>query len=424
MSKKRLVDWVQNLILTLLTVSALFLLTRLFLFHGNLPAQFQAALSPQPAPPEAVDLSSGLREMFPSVHIMVTSDSAYGRYGQLYVPEDDPLLQQIIPLFREALGSAGQMTGMTDSALRTALASPGIYLDLIGILPLEAVATWLGEESIFSWDLRAMALSASGEETAGLYLLDKAGSVFLCRTALPVSAVQALCERVSPNNSSFAYEEADYQTLDPYSILVAQAPELAAVEAAIPDGYSAYNLLTSLDFNAHTNSRYTETSSGVEVVEESPRTLRIGPDGTVGYFMSGDGPTLLAGQTGDALEAACRLANALTSGTGATPLYLRAVQEEEAGWKISFHYQIDGIPVFFTDEEDALTVTVSAGTVTSFRYRCRSYTLLEESGEAAALPLYPPAMAAAIAAHYPSGKLSIGYVDNGLGRITAQWLAN
>ena len=429
MTKKQLVNWLQNLALLLLTALALFLLTRFFLLQGGWPAQVQATLDPQSAPAARPSVSGHLTQRFTSVHLMVTGDSKYGRYGRLYVTGDDPQLQQLSGLFREALGSTSDTRPATDEELRAALAEPGIYLGLTTSLPLAAVAVWLEEDAPFDLYLHAMVLATGGDDTAALYLLDREGGVLRCATALPASAVRTLCQDAAPNGSQFLWElETDFSAsaLNPYTILVAQSPSPKDVTAELPGLYTAYNLLTALDFNAYTTSRYTETSSGIEVVEESPRTLRIGPDGTVVYTGTSAAPSLY--RTGgdsleDALQGACRLAEVLSTGTGATPLYFSGIQESEDGWHIRFRYQVDGIPVRFSDEGSALSVTVSEGVITAFTYRCRSYTPIEAE-DSSPQPLLPPVMAAAIAAGYSDPWLSIGYVDAGAGRLRAQWLGN
>ena len=198
---------------------------------------------------------------------------------------------------------------------------------------------------------------------------------------------------------------------------VAPPPDVTAER---PAGYSAYNLLTALDFNAHTLSRYTE-SSGAEVVEESPRTLRIGPNGNVSFISRGTiaSPLYRASGTGlgEVLAAGGRLASALAGGTGSSSLFLQSVEETETGRVLRFRYQVDGIPVYFSDGSDALTVTFQGASVTGFPYRCRAYTPSEEAPAA----LLPAGMAQAIAAAYPDSALSIGYEDDGSGYLTAQW---
>lgn len=416
MRNPRLRNLVQNTALVLLTVSALFLLARLPLLRS-------IRLS---APPLFTAESGGGAEddlpaaMFSSVNLMVTGDSEYGRCGRLCVSADSELLQEVVPLFQEALGSAASLGTADDVALREALNAPGLYLELTGgPLPLEAAAAWLGEEAPFQQDVRSMALTAEGEGGASLFLMDAAGTITRCATALPVSALRSSCEKVSPNGSYFAYETG-YITLAPYTVLTSQTAALPDISAERPAGYSAYNLLTALDFNAHTLSRYTE-SGGAEVVEESPRTLRIGPDGSVSFISRGTIASGLYRASGqglrEVLAAGWRLASALSGGTGSSPLFLRSAEEREGGWILRFRYQVDGVPVFFSDGGDALTVTFQDGAVTSFTYRCRFYAPAEEEPA----PMLPAGMAQAIAAAYPEAALSIGYEDDGSGCLAARW---
>lgn len=414
---KHLRNALQNLAILFLCVSALFLISRLPLFHTSWAVQVQSLLTPRPADGDPAQ-AGGPEDMFPAIHVMVTSDIAYGRYGQLHVSGEDPLLVQIIPLFQEALGSATELGAAADKTLRDALEEPGLYLDLTSQLPLEVAAAWLGEEAALERDVRSMALTCE-EEDAVLYLRSEAGEVFRYATALPASAVREVCAGLSPNGSTFAYET-NYAPLAPYTVLVAAAEDAPVVRGELPAAYSVYNLLTALDFNPHTVFRYTE-SSGAEVVEESPRTLRIGPNGNVSFISRGTiaSPLYRASGTGlgEVLAAGGRLASALAGGTGSSSLFLQSVEETETGRVLRFRYQVDGIPVYFSDGSDALTVTFQGASVTGFTYRCRAYTPSEEAPAA----LLPAGMAQAIAAAYPDSALSIGYEDDGSGYLTAQW---
>ena len=423
MGRKQLRNAAQNLAILALSISALFLLSRLPLFHTTWAVQVQNLLTARPAD-SGQTRTGGLAEMFPAVHVMVTRDMEYGRYGRLYVSREDPLLGQIAPLFQEALGSATELGAAADKTLRDALDTPGLYLDLTGQLPLEAAAAWLGEGTALDREVRSLALTCEEEGNAVLYLRSQEGDIFRYATALPVSAVEAVCADLPPNGSIFAYE-GNYATLAPYTVLVAEAEEMPVLRGELPAAYSAYNLLTALDFNAHTVFRYTE-SSGAEVVEESPRTLRISPDGLVSFTSRGEAASPLyrvsaPGERADvreALSAAWGLAAALTEGAGASPLCLRAAEEREDGWTILFRYQWEGVPVYFADEGYALSVTISSGAITAFSYRCRAYV-----PEEAVSSLLPSDMAQAIASLYPGAGLSLGYVDSGAGEMTAQWLA-
>lgn len=425
MNRKKAVGRLQNLVLILLTASALFLLTRTPLLGYSWGERFQSLLSAggqsigQPQEEDLADLLS-------SLHLVVTGDRTYGRFGQLYMSTDDPGFQQISPLFRDALGSADVVGATADLTLREALDSPCLYVDLTVELPLAVVAAWLGTESDLDRPVRAMALTTEDAGAAALYLISQDGSIFRCRTALPVSAVSDLADNFSPNSAAFAYES-NYATLAPYTVLVASLTEPVDLLAQVPAGYSTYSLLTALDFNAHTNSRYTE-SSGAEVVVESPRTLRLTSDGTVVY--AGDESVTAAlyqvpaaGQTPtvpEALNAARHLADALSEGTGGDGLYLTGLEQTEEGFLITFGYRCAGYPVFFSDGAGgaALSLTITGRTITAFRYHCRAY-LPQES----VTPLLPPAQAIAVASIYPEAQLAVGYEDTGSGTISAQWLA-
>ena len=410
---KKLVDRLQNVALVVLTLSAVFLLLSFFHLRGGWTARFQTLLAVRPAA-GGQEEASGVGELLAAPHIMVTSDSEYGRCGRLYTPAGDALLEKMLPLFGEALGSADQVGAAADQTLRAGLGKSSLYLDLTVELPLEVVAAWLGERTVFDRAVRAMALTTEGRDTAVLYLCGGEGEIFRYFTALPASAVEALTESVSPNGSLFAYET-NYAPLAPYTVLVREAEGLPQVRSELPASYSSYRLLTALDFNAHTNSRYAEPG-GTEVVMDGRRTLRIGPEGTVTYD-SGEEDAGGRGGALEALRAAGRLAAALTGGVDASPLYLRRLEEREDGYLVGFQYQVEGVPVRFPDEADALTVLVRGAGIAEFTCRCRTYVPEEEASV-----LLPPIMAAAIASLYPEGELSLGYVDSGSGRLHADWL--
>lgn len=418
MKNKRVINGLQNAALILLTVSALFLLLHTPMVQGGWALGSPAAsLAAQPPQEAAGELSA----MLGSVHIMVTADSEYGRFGQLCVGGEDTLIQQIIPLFREALGSAAELEAATQQQFQDALEGMAVYLDLTVQLPLTAVAACLGESAGSDRPVRAVALTAGGETAVSMYLLSEDGGLFRCATALPVSAVEAICAGVQPNGSSFAYET-NYTALEPYTLLAAQVSQPPELQADLPAGYTDYNLMTALDFNAHTKFWYTDRDGAV-VVEESPRTLRIGPDGMVRYSRAASSPAYRADgkelAVTEALRTAWSLATSLTNGTGGSELRLSGLEETEGGYAVVFRYQAEGIPVCFPDESDALTVTVGVGGVTDFTYRCRSYTPVEEAGA----PLLPPAMAAAMASLHPDSGLSLAYVDTGAARISPCWLS-
>lgn len=429
MSKKRAASSVQNLLLVLLTASALFLLSRTPLFSVGWRDRMQAIFTAGPqagGQAQAVDLGT----LVPSFHAVITDEAEYGRYGRLYVPVEDGLFLQLSPLLRDAMGSAGEGARVAEETLWDALDTPSVYLDLTVRLPAPAIAACLGAEG-GDPDLTARYLALTTEDAGGarLYLADGEGTVFRCETALPVSAIRELAEEFAPNSAGIAFESY-YATLSPYTVLVADFPAPPEVSGEVPPGCTLDNLLEALDFNTHIMSSYTDPA-GAEVVGETPRTLRFAPGGSVTY--TGDqtvvSPLYRVSAAGEeptareALQAAAALAGLLTESTGASPLSLQSLAPTASGWRAAFRCQAGGIPVLLSGggdlaEEEALSVTITGRTITAFSYRCRLYTPLENEAL-----FIPPIQAAALASVYPDADLSIGYLDNGAGTLSPQWLA-
>lgn len=142
---KRAVNRLQNLALVVLSLVAVGLLSQIPLLNGDWTNQVQAFLthSNDAAESEAVNLSSALS----AVHIVVTGDSEYGRYVQLYAPVDGPAVPAGGAPVSGGLGSATEVGATADKTLQEALGTPGIYMDLTIELPLGIAAAWLGEET-------------------------------------------------------------------------------------------------------------------------------------------------------------------------------------------------------------------------------------------------------------------------------------
>lgn len=422
MSNKRIVDFLQNLILVALMVSALYLLTRFPMMDGAVSGKMKEFLVGQDS---AVQHTVDIADAVSAVHLVVTDQYEYGRYACLNAASDGAEFQRLAPLFREAIGSAAAAESVSAEEFRTALERPGIYMDLRTALPLSAVSAWLGENDTDMGDgeVRAVGLVAT-EETAELYLVEADGDVFRCASALTSNAIRELTASFAPNDGRFAFESG-YETLSPYLILIQDNPGASVLQAALPSEYTAYNLLTALEFNAHTMSRYYE-SSGVEVVMQSPFTLRIGTDGSVNSSTDGEAPQGLyrlvsAGKiptVREALQSACTIAHVLREGTNAAELTLNSVERTDDGWIITFYYHVNGIRVYLGEDRDALRVVISGDMVTEFDFICRSYTPLEQNSE-----LLPPDMAVAIASMHRGAELTLAYVDNGAETLDAQWVA-
>ena len=420
MNKKVIVNFLQNLTLLTLTVTAMLLLMRFPMLEGVAGGRMRELLSaPESAVQHSVDLSGAVA----AVHLVVTDETEFGRYAKINAPTSGVEFQQLEPLLRGAIGSATDAREATHAEFQTAMETPGIYVDLATALPVSVVAAWLGEQFDSDDSVRALALTTA-RETAMLFFLREDGSLLRCECALTSSAVREVAATFQPNGGQFAYESG-FGTLAPYTVFVQTVDSVVKVDASIPAGYSAYNLLTALNFNAHTNSRYFE-SSGTEVVMQAPHFLWIGTDGSVHYSSDGEVTDPLyriacAGETPNAVEVlrgAYLLATALSSGTEAATLSLEQIEKTETGWTVTFGYCYNGVCVRLGNERAALRVVVTGDTITEFDYFCRAYTPTQEESV-----LLPPSMAVAIASVGNGGELTLAYVDNGGDVHGAHWFA-
>ena len=420
MNKKLIVNFLQNLALLTLTVTAMLLLMRFPMLEGVVSGRMRAILS---APESAVQHSVDLTGAVAAVHLVVTDETGFGRYAKINAPTAGMEFQKLEPLLRGAIGSATDSREATHAEFRTAMETPGIYVDLTTALPVSAVAAWLGEQFVGDDSVRALALTTA-RETAMLFFLREDGSLLRCECALTSSAVREVAAEFQPNGGQFAYES-EYTGLAPYTVFVQKVDSVVQLGGSIPAGYSAYNLLTALNLNAHTNSRYFE-SSGTEVVMQAPHFLWIGTDGSVHYSSDGevsDPPyrIICENESPDAVEVlrgVYLLATALSSGTAATPLSLEYMEKTDTGWIVTFGYRYDGVCVRQGDERAALRVVVTGDIITQLDYFCRAYTPAQEE-----VVLLPPAMAVAIASAHSGGELTLAYVDNGVNVHGAHWFA-
>ena len=104
-NRKDTIDHVQNFVLLLLSLSALILLFRLPLLSGSLGSQLQNLLTAAPVA-GTQQQAQDLTDLIPSVHLVATGDSEYGRYSHLYLSTGSAAFLEVSPLLREALGSS------------------------------------------------------------------------------------------------------------------------------------------------------------------------------------------------------------------------------------------------------------------------------------------------------------------------------
>lgn len=409
---------VQNLLITLLALSAAVLFTQTQLYNLNLTTSEAPSGPAQSAAPAA--------ELAAPVRTAVTGD--YGRCGGLTCTTGDPVFAD--PLGRrllEALGSARDYAPCSRGDFLRALRGPSLYYDFLEPLPLSVLAGLLGggEDVSPREDLSARRLLIVPQEGgAVLYLWDGGENCFRASTAVSADSLEQVIGRYELGDASFAMDGGGLEReLDPCSLLPAQPPALPAFTLGDPLAGGTDWLLSALGFNPRSRTRHTE-SSGTELIIDGDRTLRIRPDNTI-HYQSGNEPILRVKAAGDlptareaALGAGSLLGSLLAPVSGELQPWLQSLRRSGDVTALRFGYQLKGVPVRFQDGGFAAEITLTGSAVTALSLRFRQYNAAEEPSLLLPLP-----QALAVAAASPGKELSIGYVERG-GECRAYWLSD
>ena len=409
---------VQNLLITLLALSAAVLFTQTQLYNLNLTTSEAPSGPAQSAAPAA--------ELAAPVRTAVTGD--YGRCGGLTCTTGDPVFAD--PLGRrllEALGSARDYVPCSRGDFLRALRGPSLYYDFLEPLPLSVLAGLLGggEDVSPREDLSARRLLIVPQEGgAVLYLWDGGENCFRASTAVSSDSLEQVISRYELGDASFAMDGGGLEReLDPCSLLPAQPPELPSFTLGDPLAGGTDWLLSALGFNPRSRTRHTE-SSGTELIIDGDRTLRIRPDNTI-HYQSGNEPILRVKAAEDlptareaALGAGSLLSSLLAPVSGELQPWLQSLRRSGDVTALRFGYQLKGVPVRFQDGGFAAEITLTGSAVTALSLRFRQYNAAEEPSLLLPLP-----QALAVAAASPGKELSIGYVERG-GECRAYWLSD
>ena len=410
----------QNFGIILLSLSALFLffLTQaepLQLHWPTLSSLFSSAPADTPAPDE----NSYLQELDWPVTVVATD--AFGGRRYLAISSGDSRFTPVEGLLEEVLRAGLDRTAISYDEFARALGEESLFVDLPGEVPLCVLSARVGLASGDETPLRRLAISVQGEDA--VFYFFGADAYYSCGTVFGADTLRTVLEALNGSPCSFAADqsEAYFRALDPLTVCPAALPELPSLTAAVGTLSSA-ELLTQFGFNAHTTNRYTE-SSGTEVIVESPRSLRLSPDGLVSYQGSADFVSDLfsvssAGETptlNEAVSAACRAVSALLG--GGTQFYLAHADFSGKTRTIRFGYQMNGLPLVYSDGSAAAEVEIQGSTITRLSFHYRTYS----AADTASL-LLPLPQACAIAQENQGLTLALSYVDSGGSSIPVSWL--
>ena len=417
-------DLLQNITIVLLALSAAFLMIQSQFYNTGLSRLFHFS---DPVP--VVTNESAVRQPVLAAPVRVAVSGTYGRFGDLCATTDSSAFEPLGTLLREVLGSAGNPVTCSELDFLSALSEGiSIYYDFGTPLPLSVLAGLVGadmpREPLFA---RRLVVSNQGSSRVSLFLWDNDYTCLRCTTALTRSSLLDIIRKFEPGSATFAMDGTgnEYAAVSPLSLFpseeaMPQPPRLFMM-AGLPN---LNQVLTTLNFNPHTNLRYME-ANGTEVIVEGERTLRIRSDGTITY-QSGGKPVLsinnFSGNSPSPWEAAVGgsglLHDILGDSTGDAKFCLHSIQQDGPKTVLQFDYQVAGLPVHLSNNAPAAEITLSHDIITALTLRFRQYT---DSGQPSLL--LPLQQALAVAADSPGKELILGYVDAGEDVLEAQWLS-
>lgn len=376
--RRRLIEWGKNVLILLLTLSALFLLGQTPLVQDSGLMDLLHPRSPGGNTSRGDDQTG---TVLPA-RLAVYRDGE--RYGLQY---DDAGMEELFssygPLLGDALAGAGEPSPLTERGWRDCLRRPGIYFDFSGDVPLAALARWLGGDGECALDgsARRMVLSAGEGDQVALCWQDAGdGGFYTCPTTLSQRLhLTPAVEAVTPNGAYFAFEDEGLaKLLDPCTLITEgdQTGAQYAVTAPLSNTAGMEALLDALSFNSQNHA---PGSTGEVYLDGSDR-LVVRDGGTVTYRAAQGEKYPVEGQDGivsaaQAADGARALAErAMAPLCGDARLYLLSVQEEEDGWRVRFGYRLGGCAVYLYDEGWAAEFLVQDGYITNFVLRLRCYT--------------------------------------------------
>ena len=361
------------------------------------------------------------------------------RYGVQYdTREADQIYDALGGFLNEALAGAGNRRLVTEADWRRALQSPGVYFDLLGSAPLEALYDWTAagkSNAALAGSARHLALSCTGGSTAELYYINEEdGSYYAYETALDCRGrfADALAAWApSSNGTEFAFEQEAYAGLGPYTMLQSERVlesnlyrASSPVNPADPDSLDA--LKGALGFP-------NEYVSGEEIVlwEGGSERVRVDARGVVSYHMADGGespryPVASAGEAptrGEMLEAVSALVSrTVAAQAGAARVYLMDLTRQGDGsWEARFGYSLDGSAVLLPGGACAAHFVIRGDRITDYTLTFRSY---EPTGETGSVLRAEQAAAALGALHQKGKSLELCYDDSAGGdTVEARWAA-
>ena len=417
--KRRLIEWGKNVLIVLLTASAVWLLTMTPLVQDS---GLLDLFAPQESPGVG---AGGVRQgtaMLP-VRLAITGEG--GRCGVQY---DEARLEELFSplgaLLGDALASAGTPQTLSEGDWQRYLRGTGIYFDFGGGVPLSALERWLqgpGNGALTGSARRVLLCAGTDDQVLLCWQEADGGGFFTCRTGLTQALhLEPAAEGAASNGAYFAFEDQELsQRLAPYTLITegGEGGTEYTVSAPLAAEGSSAAVLSALSFSSQDHAPV----SGGEVYVDGGDRLVVNVNGTVTY-RAAQGEKYPAGPAlADGVDAARTLAEAaLGPMCGEARLYLMSAQEMDGAVRVRFGYLLDGCPVYLGSEGWAAEFWIWDGCVTQFTLRFRSYAA--SGGKTLLLPV-DKAAAMLPDLTLERRELVIQYRDGGGTEVVPGWVA-
>ena len=425
---RRVVEWGKNVLIVLLSCSAVWLAARSQMFGPVQEIWQEEDQQVGPVQTQSGERVDAARPLRVTANIVGSAETL--RHGIQYdTAASDALFQQTAGLLAEALSSAGAPEQIFRSQWeRALLTAPGISFDFQGELPMPVLVGWLtGEDTGLNAVVRRMILTVWQDDVAVYYRDEESGQYYRCLSDVANQAhLTEGLSALSDNGAGYAFESEPYRNLDP-DTLVTNVPSSCAVYTAVnamSGGRGALEeLMGDLGMSVDASSFY---SSGDEQVARSGNdSIRLSARGVAEYRAGESSDQFVVSVRRDIslfeTVEACRQLAAATVGARCDQarIYLMSAQESAQGLEVRFGYCLNGSMVRL-EEGYAARFLVQNGQITQFDLRFRSYS---DSGKAETVLPFRQAAAAMTAMGLEKEELLLMYNDTGADTVAAGWAA-
>lgn len=417
-SRRRLLGYMQDLVIVLLLVSAVALVVEsgvLSLTEQLSGDSGQAALG-----------HSGYEAAAKPLCIVLTPDE--GMHCAIIYNDEALQLgyERYSSTMAEALGSSGEPEQITQEQWEAALHGPGVYFDYYGDFQLSILAIWLGTEmsgEASGHTARRLCLAVEDESVYLYYIRERGeGGCYRCQTAVPAAELSGRISESMPNGAEYNFElESPYKDIDRCMIILND--ELTIEAAGAANSLLAANtdsIMAKLGMNSYLALSYPESDGGTVKIE-GEATLKLGADGELRYtrrVLDDEEPSRLS--PSDAIELARQLVqDTVGAAAGDAELWLSYMyyDRETQQYTLNFDYVLGGVPVSISGRDSAVELTVYGNSVVSATMLFRSYELL---GRNESPSPYPSLIAATLVQSQGGGEPRLCYVDRPEG-VSSEW---